>query len=581
MGNIVLLDDLTINKIAAGEVIENPAAVIKELAENSIDAGATQIIVEVKNGGKSYIKITDNGKGIERDDLPLAIERHATSKLRKINDLEKIDTMGFRGEALASIAAVSRMTIVTKTENAETGTVMNIEAGDILNISDIGCKKGTSITIEKIFFNVPVRFKFLKNDVTEFKYIKSVVQNMAIANPNVSFKLINNSKDVFKTNGSGKLQDVVYTIFGKTISENLVDVNYEEAGIKVNGFIGNTTIAVDSRKDQLFFLNKRYIKNQILYNASDEAFKGDAGIGKFAFAIINLTMQPSFYDVNIHPTKKEVKFKDEQTVHRVIYTAIKNAILSKDFLSDKSQEDSKEYVSNEYKYVTNHFWEGPAIEKPEERENIQKLNVNKKQEKEPYENIQREEKRKINYKFIGISFKTYIMIEINNEMYLIDQHAAHERLLYEKIKNNFENKMIANTQMMLIPEIIELPNKEIEFIKQNLELIKNVGFDIDFFGDKTIKINGVPDLDYKNKVDNRKFFLDILDEMTQKENGNLKSIEERFIATVACKAAVKAGMSLTFAEVDYLIQNLLTLKNPYTCPHGRPTTIKFSKDDWK
>ena len=304
MGNIVLLDDLTINKIAAGEVIENPAAVIKELAENSIDAGATQIIVEVKNGGKSYIKITDNGKGIERDDLPLAIERHATSKLRKIDDLEKIDTMGFRGEALASIAAVSRMTIVTKTENAETGTVMNIEAGDILNISDIGCKKGTSITIEKIFFNVPVRFKFLKNDVTEFKYIKSVVQNMAIANPNVSFKLINNSKDVFKTNGSGKLQDVVYTIFGKTISENLVEVNYEEAGIKVNGFIGNTTIAVDSRKDQLFFLNKRYIKNQILYNASDEAFKGDAGIGKYAFAIINLTMQPSFYDVNIHPTKK-------------------------------------------------------------------------------------------------------------------------------------------------------------------------------------------------------------------------------------------------------------------------------------
>ena len=577
MGNIVLLDDLTINKIAAGEVIENPAAAIKEMVENSIDAGATEVTVEIKNGGKTLIKITDNGKGILKSDLPLAIERHATSKLRQIEDLEKIDSFGFRGEALASISSISKMTIISKTNNDTLATKMIVEAGDIIEITEDAGKTGTTIIIENLFFNVPVRYKFLKNDVTEFKHIKSSIEKIAISNPHVSFKLINNGNEVLRTSGNGKLEDVIYVIFGKKISQNLVKVNYEEAGIEVTGFIGNTTIAVDSRKDELFFLNKRYIQNKTLYSSADEAFKGDAGIGKFSFATINLKMSPSFYDVNIHPTKKEVKFKDEALIYRVLYTAIKNAILSKEFLGNKSTEENREYVNSEFKYVTNHFINSEEIKTNSPNENID----NSINNQDANDIIKRDNARKIDYKFIGISFKTYIMIEIGNEMYLIDQHAAHERIMYEQIKNNYKNKINTNTQMMLIPELIELSNKEIEFIKQNMDLIQNTGFDIELFGDKTIKINGVPDLEYKSKLSNRRLFLDILDEMTSKQNGNFKSVEERFIATVACKAAVKAGMSLTEKEVDYLIQNLLTLKNPYTCPHGRPTTIKFSKSQWE
>ena len=577
MGNIVLLDDLTINKIAAGEVIENPAAAIKEMVENSIDAGATEVTVEIKNGGKTLIKITDNGKGILKSDLPLAIERHATSKLRQIEDLEKIDSFGFRGEALASISSISKMTIISKTNNDTLATKMIVEAGDIIEITEDAGKTGTTIIIENLFFNVPVRYKFLKNDVTEFKHIKSSIEKIAISNPHVSFKLINNGNEVLRTSGNGKLEDVIYVIFGKKISQNLVKVNYEEAGIEVTGFIGNTTIAVDSRKDELFFLNKRYIQNKTLYSSADEAFKGDAGIGKFSFATINLKMSPSFYDVNIHPTKKEVKFKDEALIYRVLYTAIKNAILSKEFLGNKSTEENREYVNSEFKYVTNHFINSEEIKTNSPNENID----NSINNQDANDIIKRDNARKIDYKFIGISFKTYIMIEIGNEMYLIDQHAAHERIMNEQIKNNYKNKINTNTQMMLIPELIELSNKEIEFIKQNMDLIQNTGFDIELFGDKTIKINGVPDLEYKSKLSNRRLFLDILDEMTSKQNGNFKSVEERFIATVACKAAVKAGMSLTEKEVDYLIQNLLILKNPYTCPHGRPTTIKFSKSQWE
>ena len=395
MGNIVLLDDLTINKIAAGEVIENPSAAIKEMVENSIDAGATFITVEVKNGGKSFIKITDNGKGITKEDLPLSIERHATSKLKQIEDLEKIDSFGFRGEALASIASISKMTIISKTNNDLTATKMVVEAGDVFEISEDTGKTGTTIIIENLFFNVPVRYKFLKNDATEFRYIKSMLEKIAISNPSVAIKLINNGKEVLKTSGNGKLEDVVYVLFGKRISQNLVKVNYEEDGIEITGFIGNTTIAVDSRKDELFFLNKRFIQNKTLYSSADEAFKGDAGIGKFSFAIINLKMPPSFYDVNIHPTKKEVKFKDEALVYRVLYTAIKNAVLSKEFLGNKAIEENKEYVNSEFKYVTNHFFNLDNNKTDIETDTTNNIESNNNDEV-----IKRENARKIDYKFI-------------------------------------------------------------------------------------------------------------------------------------------------------------------------------------
>ena len=290
MGNIVLLDELTINKIAAGEVIERPASIVKELVENSIDAGSTNILIEIKNGGKTFIKVSDNGKGILFDDMQIAIERHSTSKIRKIEDLENTYTMGFRGEALSSIVSISKTTIVSRTEQNEYGIRMVIESGKIVNHEEIGTKIGTSITVENLFFNTPVRFKFLKQDSTEFRYIKELVQKMALANPNISFKLISNEKIVFLTRGSGKIEDIIYTLYGKEANENLIKVNYEEYNIKITGIIGNTLMARESRKDQIIFLNKRNIKNQILTNSADQAFKGATGINKYGFFILDLQM---------------------------------------------------------------------------------------------------------------------------------------------------------------------------------------------------------------------------------------------------------------------------------------------------
>ena len=577
MGNIVLLDDLTINQIAAGEVIERPANVVKELVENSIDAGATSITVEIKKGGKSYIKIIDNGKGIGKEDIPIAIERHATSKIRNIEDLEKTYTMGFRGEALASIVSISKLTTISRTAEEELGLKIVAEAGDIIEAEEVGCKVGTTMLVENLFFNTPVRYKFLKQDATEFKFIKDFVQKTALVNLNISFKLINDGKQVFYSNGNGNIRDLIYLIYGKETSDNLIDVNYTEDNIKVTGIIGNTLMAKENRKDQILFLNKRNIRNQILTNSADQAFKGGTGIGKYGFFILNLEMPADYYDINVHPTKMEVRFKDEGKIYRIFYHAIKSSILSKDFLGNNEEELKKDdYVKNEYNFLTNHFNTQDKKENPINRVKLS-LSSEPVEANNEKEIIEREVQRKVDYVYKGILFRTYIVVEIGNEIYLIDQHAAHERLLYEKIKNNYKNNLKTNSQMMLVPEVYDLTHKEIEFVKNNIDIFKNIGFDIELFGENSVKISGIPDIDYR--INSKNVFLDTLDEMLTNERSSSKDIEERFIATVACKAAVKANMDLEPQEVDNLIQNLLTLKNPYTCPHGRPTTIKFSKDE--
>ena len=554
MGNIVLLDDLTINKIAAGEVIERPANVVKELVENSIDAGSTKIIIEIKNGGKTLVKIVDNGKGISANDIPLSLERHATSKIRKIEDLEHTYSMGFRGEALASIASISELTMMTKTAE-ENGTKIIAEAGEIVEVEEIGIPVGTTIMVEKLFFNTPVRYKFLKNDATEFRYIKEWVQKTALVNSDIAFKLINDGKIVFQTNGNGNIRDIIYLLYGKEIEKNLLDVNYESEGIKVTGVIGNTTIARDNRKSQILYLNKRNIKNQILTNSADQAFKGATGIGKYGFFILNLEMPANYYDVNVHPTKMEVRFNDENKLYKVFYHAIKSSMLNGEFLDNDEKEQKKEtYIENELEFLTNKF-----------------------KNDAPVELINRENQREIEYKYVGILFRTFIIIEIGEDMFLIDQHAGHERILYEQIKENYKNHIQNNSQLMLIPEVYNLSHKEIEFVKENIELFRNTGFDIELFGEDSVKISGIPDIEYK--VNKNRMFLDVLDEMLTTERTAIKDVEERFIATVACKAAVKANMDLTRQEVDSLIQRLLKLKNPFTCPHGRPTTIKFNKTE--
>ena len=575
MGNIVLLDDLTINKIAAGEVIERPANVVKELVENSIDAGADNIVIEIKNGGKTFIKITDNGKGIRQDDMAISLERHATSKIRKVEDLEKTYTMGFRGEALASISAISTLTMQSKTKDEFTGTKIVAKAGNIIEAEECGMQVGTTILVENLFFNTPVRYKFLKQDATEFRYIKEWVQKVALANPNISFRLLNDGKNVFFSNGNGNILDIIYLMYGKEIKENLLEVNYESDNIKVTGVIGNTLISRDNRKEQIIFLNKRNIKNNVLINSADQAFKGAVGIGKYGFYILNLDMPANFYDVNVHPTKMEVRFKDEDKIYKVVYHAIKSTMLKFEFLgNNENEEHNEEYIENEYEFLTNEYSEKSSNSKSENQEQKEAkhniiANINSKNELR-----KREEARTVKYKYIGILFRTFIIIEVENEIFLIDQHAAHERVLYEKIKENYKKKVSQNSQMMLMPEVINLTHREMEFVKNNIEIFKNTGFDIEIFGENSVKINGIPDLEYKAKTQN--IFMDILDEMLTNERTSIKDVEERFIATVACKAAVKANMDLSVPEVENLIQSLLSLNNPYTCPHGRPTTIFYS-----
>ena len=579
MGNIVLLDDLTINKIAAGEVIERPANVVKELVENSIDAGSNKIVIEIKNGGKTFIKVTDNGKGILLDDIDISFERHATSKIRKIEDLETTYSMGFRGEALASIVAISKLTMISKTKDEDTGIKVIAKAGDILEKEEVVTQTGTSIIVEDLFFNTPVRYKFLKQDSTEFRYIKELIQKIAMANLNISFKLLNDGKTVFSSNGSGDIKDIVYILYGRECKDNIINVDYKECGIKETGVIGNTLMARDNRKGQIIFLNKRNIKNAMITSSIDQAFKGGIGIGKHGFFILNLEMPADFYDINVHPTKMEVRFKEEDKIYKVVYHAVKNSMLNKDFLGNNEIEAKKEsYIENEFEFLTNHF----SKDENNESDKSKLLNNNNEskeitEENKKQELIKRETKRKIDYKYIGIIFRTYIIIEIKNELFLIDQHAAHERVLYEQIKENYKNNLKNNSQMMLLPEVINLSHKEIKFVQENIELLKNTGFDIDVFGENSIKINGIPDIEYK--VNSRNIFLDILDEMLTNERGQIKDVEERFIATVACKAAVKANMDLRKEEVDKLIESLLSLKNPYTCPHGRPTTIKLCSAD--
>lgn len=429
---------------------------------------------------------------------------------------------------------------------------------------------GTSITVEDLFFNTPVRYKFLKQDSTEFRYIKEWVQKAAIANLDISFKLINEGKIVFSSNGNGKIRDIIYSLYGKEIQENLIDVNYKEEDIEVVGVVGNTLAAEDTRKNQIIFLNNRNIKNKIIEKAADQAFTASIGIGKHGFYILNIKMPAFLYDVNVHPTKMEVRFREEDRMYKIVYTAIKNALLSKEFLGDESQENNESrtsYINNEFNFLTNHF--SPISKDDGYSEKI----------KQDLELVNRQNDRKINYKFIGILFKTYIVIELDNQMYLIDQHAAHERILYEEIRANYKDNLKNNTQMTLISEIIDLTHKELEFVKENIELFRSIGFDIEIFGDKSVKINGFPDIEYREKISKRDMFMDVLDEMINGMRSNYKTVEERFIATVACKAAVKAGMDLTALEVDNLIQRLLKLQNPYTCPHGRPTTVKFTQEE--
>ena len=722
MGNIVLLDDLTINKIAAGEVIERPASVVKELMENSIDAGATSINVEIKNGGISYIRISDNGKGILPDDMEIAFERHATSKIRQASDLETVKSMGFRGEALASIAAISKIEMISKTEENDIGYKVNVDAGRVTNKEMAGCSKGTTITITDLFYNTPVRYKFLKKDFTEAGYIEDVVTRIALIHPEISIKLISSGKTIIQTSGNNDMKSIIYSIYGKEVADNIIDVNYDYEDIKITGVVGKPVIARSNRLNQLFFVNSRYIKDKTLTSAAEQGYKGLLTIGKYGFLVLNIEMNPSQVDINVHPAKLEVRFSDENKIFKAVYHSIKDTLLKGELVPTETTEETKnneveekkevnqsynnqdtnrilsdelvdeepkkepvkftdlikkivskkedEYDNEEdpfeYKYnpIAEVYKNKYGVEEPkneyehtsydtqdvgksnEDTQTIedvkqdedvisgmetkvldtQEINDKIKQEMDELDNLQienniedfeemyvktfgsmpkekteevpddtkvnseeletadkisifdsTENKEAIKYKFVGIAFSTYIIIEKDNELYIIDQHAAHERVMYERIKENFYSEDHKDSQLMLLPDIINLTHKEMDIAKENIQVFEKAGFVLEEFGENTIKLTGVPNICID--LDTKELFLETLDEINTVARTAKQEIEEKFIATLACKAAVKANMALTEEEVDNLMQQLLRLPNPFTCPHGRPTAIHFTKND--
>lgn len=578
MKTIVLLDDLTINQIAAGEVIEGPYSVVKELVENSIDAKATRVEVEVRNGGKTFIRVSDNGKGIDYDDIDIAFERHATSKIRSSQDLEKILTMGFRGEALASISSVADVELTSKKENAMNGYTYSVRGNVAGKIQEKDCSQGTTIIVKNLFFNVPVRYKFLKNDNSELQKIKKILIREALANLNVSFKLINGGKTILKTSGNSKIKDAVYEIFGKDVASNLIEIDYTYKNLSVKGAIGNSRVEMPYRKNEIFFVNNRSIENDILSSGAEQAFKGALKIGKFPFVILNAQIQPNLIDMNIHPTKKEIKFQNEEDVFKLIYHAVKDGLLKEEFLGKDDTRNSEEirekYVNKQESYLPEKY-----ASKPKSNYLIDKIkNANNVTEENTLEiEAKFQKKEKLNYKFIGVVFKTFIIIEINNEIYFVDQHAAHERVLYEQVKDSYNSGKEPETQMLIIPTILPLKRSEVEMVMDNIEIFEKVGFQIEDFGNNTIKISGVPSIAYN--LDSTTIFQDTLKELSSFARTSKQEIENKFVATVACKAAVKAGMVLTFKEIDTLLQELFSLPNPYTCPHGRPTTIKYTQDE--
>ena len=647
MGDIVLLDDLTINKIAAGEVIERPANVVKELVENSIDAGATSICIDVENGGITYIRITDNGKGIAPDDVEIAFERHATSKIRSANDLIKVSTMGFRGEALASIAAIAKVELITKTKDNDIGTRIVVEGGKILLKEECGAPNGTTITIRELFFNTPVRYKFLKKDFTEGGYIEDAVSRIALIHPELSFRMTNNKKEIIRTSGNGDMQSVVYSIYGKDIAQNLVDVNLEYEGIKVTGVAGKPEIARSNRSNQLFYINGRYIKDKILSAATEEAYRTLIPHGKFCFCIINLEMNPELVDVNVHPAKLEVRFSEEGKVFKAVNASIKNALLKQDITKEstvdeeEAREETKEEIKetveekkkigglfdifrsksnvvdfpkkeenleykekdesenkittlkeNEEKYYLEDTQKTMTIEvqnnSVEEKKEIVKEEIVDEEtgeiiERKPQENLFEniaivEEKANIpEYKILGVAFKTYILLELDEDVYILDQHAAHERVLYEKVKKNFYKDGGKDIQMLLLPDILELSKRDMRTVRDNIKLFEQSGFALEEFGDNTIKITGVPVICFD--MDTKELFMDIIDGIDFTNRTTKQDVEEKFIATVACKAAVKANMALEESEIRGLLDQLLILDNPFTCPHGRPTAIRITKTE--
>ena len=662
---INILDDLTINKIAAGEVVERPSSVTKELIENSIDASSTQIVIDIVDGGKKQIRITDNGEGIPSSEVDKSFLRHATSKIKKIDDLYDLYSLGFRGEALASIASVSRLEMITKTKDEPLGTKVVLEGGKEVLKEPVGTKNGTTIIIKDLFFNTPVRQKFLKSTHAETINISDLINKLAIGNTNVQFKYINNGKLMLNTPGDNKLISVIRSIYGKEIVENLIEINEEGSFCNINGYIGNNNIYRSNKNLQHIYINNRYVRSKIILDAINEAYKSIIPINKHGVCFLNIDINPAKIDVNIHPTKMEIKFENDKDLYIEIRDLLKKKLLNtaligkyenyddkfkvneskETYLQEKeaylqtfnnlnkeNEEDknlNKATPKNDFSELNSFMSLSEALSRnnkvEENKANKEKVNdntitsnniekeiklqsienkkneffidgvvdvsksfsfdelnsLNEKNDKKAElnqiseENIKSENRFSItDFRVVGSILNTYIVLEKNEAMYLLDQHAAHEKVLYEEYMKKFKNHKI-DMQMLLDPIVMEFSNVDMMKIENNMDLFLNFGFEIELFGNNHIMVRGVPTI--FGTPESEKFILQIIDNMEDLSSSyDLKG--DKF-ASMACRAAIKANDKIHIIEMKKLLLQMEKCENPFTCPHGRPTIVEISKKE--
>lgn len=634
MSSIQLLDQNTINQIAAGEVIDRPASVVKELVENAIDAKATAITVEIKDGGISFIRITDNGNGIEKSEIPLAFLRHATSKIRTAQDLLSVSSLGFRGEALSSIAAIAEVELISKVPSALNGTRYVIEGGEEKVLEEVGAPDGTTFLVRNIFYNTPARKKFLKSPQTEAGYIADIVERIALSHPNISIRFIQNNQNKLHTSGNNRLKDIVYHVYGREITSNLLDINIKNEYASITGFIGKPLISRGNRAFENYYVNGRYIKNALLTKAIEDAYQSFLMQHKYPFTVIHFQIDSELLDVNVHPAKMELRIQNGEQMYQFVVKAIQDTLLQKELIPEVQIEEKKTALKEEANknssvrppepFETNRMqkeitqkhkiqevnknmvnssapdWNNSEMIKEtgsymaKQEENKEALNKIKTHQKEIEKPLSSKESKKIEpsaqmnlfedkllsktsrskHRIIGQLFNTYWLVEFQDKLFIIDQHAAHEKILYEKIMHSLKMKEFTS-QFMNPPLVISLTTKEEELLHKYQKYFKEIGFEIEEFGGKEYAIRAVPDNLFG--IAKKEIFIEMLDSLSEEIKTENRQVVLEKIASMSCKAAVKGNHRLSEQEANSLIDQLLELDNPYNCPHGRPTIISMNK----
>lgn len=587
MGRIVRLDEDTINKIAAGEVIDRPASVVKELVENSIDAKATSITIDIKDGGKSLISVMDNGHGILRDDLPYLFERHATSKIKTIEDLLRVRTLGFRGEAMSSIVAVSDVELESQSDNDILGSRVIIKSGKIFDSKEISTSTGTIVKVKNIFYNTPARLKFLKSDRTELNYITDTVEKIALSNTHISIKYVVDDKVIFHTPGNGDLLSVIHCLFGAKTAKMMLPVSFANELLSIEGFTSKPELSKGNSTYIIFSVNNRIVKNNILKEAVKAAYKTLLMNNRYPVSILNVNIDPERIDVNVHPTKAEIKFSDSRSIFNLIYYAINQVLNKSDIQYTESFKDDDKPVMKETLFENTNFTSKNVYNPTKNDFSFNKWNNNSYKNETVYEGVKDSKPDEIitkvensiinfhNGHIAGQLFNTYIIYETGDSFMIIDQHAAHERVLYEELMEKAKHRNIEQ-QPLLMPIIIELTPKERNMIEEYKDVLNNLGYEFDFFGENSIAIRQVPII--RGEPASGYMISELLDTIDS-QKGDLPSIYERAITQIACKSAVKAGNNLTDKEIEELISRLFSAKLPFTCPHGRPTIITMDKTE--